>query len=360
MTWKDRFPKLAERAVSVMSDLAEVVVHVRSQPTPLTIAAVASRAVKAIRDATQQDPEVFYHDWHHIDLSPVSGFVLGLCEQSKLTKQEPSAQGKGRIVVADLHGIDIGWIVYDTWRSGPWIRRVEFVQSARAAVRTLIWGRIGSALRVHVPPFGDLMLREDRLIDSMPSMAADEIYQRCQRFIGAGHRRSVLLHGQPGTGKSHIIRQVATRSGQMTLRLHARDIERASGLPALIDLLEPGAVLIDDIDRLREPGSILEEIDEMRTGASLLLVTANDLSKLDPALLRPGRFDDVVHVATLDDGVLDRLLVDVPLAEAARLRRLPVAYVHEFLRHQDAFGHEAAIAAMAELEKRAGAAEVQP
>lgn len=149
-----------------------------------------------------------------------------------------------------------------------------------------------------------------------------------QKFftMGAKIPRGVLLVGSPGTGKTLLARAVAGEANVSFLHISGSDfVEMFVGVGAsrVRDLFEQGRkmapciIFIDELDavgRARGAGlggghdereqtlnQMLVEMDgfESKEGVIILAAT-NRPDVLDPALLRPGRFDRQVHVSLPD------------------------------------------------------------
>lgn len=144
--------------------------------------------------------------------------------------------------------------------------------------------------------------------------------------IGAKIPRGVLLVGPPGTGKTLIAKAVAGEAGVSFFHTSGSDfVEMFVGMGAarVRDLFDQGRkhapciLFIDEIDAVgRSRGSglggghdereqtlnqILVEMDGFETGTGVIVIAAtNRADVLDPALLRPGRFDRQVAI-TLPD-----------------------------------------------------------
>jgi cell division protease FtsH len=164
------------------------------------------------------------------------------------------------------------------------------------------------------------------------------------RSLGATIPKGVLLSGQPGTGKTLLARAVAGEANVPFFHLSASEfIEFIVGVGAsrVRDLFEtakkaaPAIIFIDELDaigRARGGGSIggvdereqtlnqiLTEMDGFTgTEGVVVLAATNRVDVLDPALLRPGRFDRRVTVSPPDqDGrrkILEVHTRKVPLA----------------------------------------------
>ena len=142
--------------------------------------------------------------------------------------------------------------------------------------------------------------------------------------LGARVPKGILLHGPPGTGKTLIAKAVATESGANFYSSSASAfVEMFAGLGAarIRKLFEearknaPSIVFIDELDAVgmtRMAGSfnrehdqtlnqLLVELDGFGPRDNVVVMGAsNRLQDLDPALLRPGRFDRQVHVSPPD------------------------------------------------------------
>jgi len=167
--------------------------------------------------------------------------------------------------------------------------------------------------------------------------------------LGGRIPKGVLVVGPPGTGKTLLARAIAGEAGVPFLSISGSDfVEMFVGVGAsrVRDLFEQGRknapciIFIDEIDavgRLRGAGlggghdereqtlnQLLVEMDGFETSEGVILVAAtNRPDVLDPALLRPGRFDRQVYVGRPDiKGRLEVLKVHskkVPLAPEVEL-----------------------------------------
>jgi len=158
------------------------------------------------------------------------------------------------------------------------------------------WGGENLFSLVQLAPAGNYVDRpSDDGIGPLESLA-----QRCKRFRNAGISRRVLFHGPPGCGKSTLARTTAIRIADgRVLRMDPKAVSSASNnvMYRMIDLLEPTVVLLDDMDRASGANGLLSFLADEQ-GDTITVGTVNALGQLDPALLRPGRFDEVIEVGT--------------------------------------------------------------
>src|ERR671916_593564 len=141
--------------------------------------------------------------------------------------------------------------------------------------------------------------------------------------LGAKVPKGILLHGPPGTGKTLLAKAVASESGATFYSQSASSfVEMFAGLGAarirrLFDEArknEPAILFIDELDavgaqrgsdnnseREQTLNQLLVEMDGFSSSGRLVVMAASNLlEKLDPALLRPGRFDRQVFVSPPD------------------------------------------------------------
>ena len=163
--------------------------------------------------------------------------------------------------------------------------------------------------------------------------------------IGAKIPKGVLLYGPPGTGKTLLARAVAGEAGVPFFSISGSDfVEMFVGVGAsrVRDLFEqakanaPAIIFVDEIDAVgRHRGAglggghdereqtlnqLLVEMDGFDVNGGVILIAAtNRPDILDPALLRPGRFDRQIVVDRPDLDGRERILKR-PRARASRSR----------------------------------------
>src|SRR5665213_3180772 len=141
--------------------------------------------------------------------------------------------------------------------------------------------------------------------------------------LGAKVPKGILLHGPPGTGKTLLAKAVAHESGaQFFAQSAAAFVEMFAGLGAarirrlfaIARKHEPAIIFIDELDAVggrrgmdisgekdQTLNQLLVEMDGFAASGRVVVIAASNLlEKLDPALLRPGRFDRQVFVAPPD------------------------------------------------------------
>jgi cell division protease FtsH len=151
--------------------------------------------------------------------------------------------------------------------------------------------------------------------------------------VGATVPQGILLHGPPGTGKTLLAKAVAHESrAQFFSQSASSFVEMFAGLGAArirrlfreARKAEPAIIFIDELDavgarrgsdnnseREQTLNQLLVEMDGFSSasaGRVVVMAASNLLEKLDPALLRPGRFDRQVFVSPPDVRGRERIL----------------------------------------------------
>lgn len=153
------------------------------------------------------------------------------------------------------------------------------------------------------------------------------------RRLGIRPAKGFLLYGPPGTGKTLLAKAVAKESEANFISVKSSDLlskwygeseQQLSRLFARARQVAPCVIFIDEIDSLvpargtsgNEPqvtarvvNTLLAEMDGMEELASVVLIGATNRPGLvDPALLRPGRLDELVYVGTPDAAGREHIL----------------------------------------------------
>ncbi|MEN9934070.1 MAG: hypothetical protein RLZZ387_649 [Chloroflexota bacterium] len=159
--------------------------------------------------------------------------------------------------------------------------------------------------------------------------------------VGLRPARGVLLHGPPGTGKTLIAKAVARQSGANFISvkgpqlytMYVGESERAvrevfrkarQAAPCVIffdeiDALAPSRGGLDHQTSARMVAQLLTEIDGVEGLRGVVVLAAtNRIDLVDPALLRPGRFDTLVELAPPDQAAREAIL-------RVHTRRMPLA-----------------------------------
>jgi hypothetical protein len=192
--------------------------------------------------------------------------------------------------------------------------------------------------------------------DILQSEIADKIAENTKRFLAVPEieARAILLYGPPGTGKSTAARYIAHVLKFRSLRIGYNILSDGNTLIQCLDILRPDLIIIDDIDRSPNNGSLLETLELLRKRTKVIIASANYPGKLDYAVLRPGRFDEAIKIHILDNAVIKRTIGEDAQNEEVfnLLRGLPIAYINEYALRKKVLGEKEAAKSIKELHDR--------
>ncbi|MBS1239777.1 MAG: family ATPase, partial [Proteobacteria bacterium] len=169
--------------------------------------------------------------------------------------------------------------------------------------------------------------------------------------IGIRPAKGFLLYGPPGTGKTMLAKAtareseanfIATKSSDLLSKWYGESEQQIARLFARARQVAPTVIFIDELDSLvpargggmgepqvteRVVNTILAEMDGLEELNNVVLIGATNRPNLiDPALLRPGRFDELIYVGTPDTAGRRRILAihtkGMPLAKDVDLESL--------------------------------------
>ncbi len=218
-------------------------------------------------------------------------------------------------------------------------------RSAAAATRAEIERlmRVHDAFRGQVLSFSESEHHGNELVSFLPRPAVtdqdvvlpDGVLETIEQHIigiadwsadllsaGQHLKRGLLLHGPPGTGKTHTVRYLTARLADSTvILLTGRSIRFIDQAAALARRLQPSMVVLEDVDLVATDRdftpdgnpllfSLLDAMDGVGADADVtFMLTTNRADILETALAdRPGRVDLAVEIPRPDDGCRKRLL----------------------------------------------------
>ncbi len=188
------------------------------------------------------------------------------------------------------------------------------------------------------------------------------------RRLGIRPAKGFLLYGPPGTGKTLLAKAVAreaeanfiaTKSSDLLSKWYGESEQQIARLFARARQVAPCILFIDELDSLvparggglgepqvteRVVNTILAEMDGLEELQSVVVIGAtNRPNMIDPALMRPGRFDELIYVGVPDRAGRRRILgiqtARMPLADdvdldavAARTERFTGADLEDVVR----------------------------
>lgn len=237
---------------------------------------------------------------------------------------------------------------------------VDKVEKAKEILKNELWKMMkdDNIVLRHVRRPGNndsnISLEVDDAFCPMPSKRASEYASYLKKCIDSGVARSVMLYGPPGTGKSTMARTIVNNLGLKSFRIRVEDIAdlETSAIFEAINIFEPDAVILDDFDRTSGQAALLETLEFFQRHVKLVIATVNNKNMLDDAILRPGRFDELVQIKKMDDDVVRSVLGKENEAYYDLLKDWPIAFIQEYVKRLRFMTPDEAEASVKELAQR--------
>ena len=199
---------------------------------------------------------------------------------------------------------------------------------------------------------------------ALPLGVDEELTQDLDRFLareawyadkGIPYKRGYLLHGPPGCGKSSLVRAISNHTQRDIYSINLGVLHDEQALRTCLGRIPRGAlVVMEDIDsmgrELKRSGAMcalklsgllnfLDGIDTVH--GQVVVITTNNISSLDPALLRPGRCDLTIRLGPCTEHVVQRMFqlffgetIDCP-RKVAWGKITPSEVMSQMYSHQD-------------------------
>jgi len=342
-----------KKALLVGAEMSPLFVHLE-KPSPAALVAVGAKLLTVVEHARKINFYDFIKSWKKFDAGPINEycFELALAQGllGPLKGVTPSWHGDN-LFEGDIHGVRVIWQKQSEYPlKNPWHEDNADISNA---LGRLIWESVGTKAKLQSRTNNSFQreIVPDDLSSVLPSKKGQDLFKDLQKYLERGRGRTVLLHGEPGTGKSQMMKYVASLAGGTSFRVDARDLANL-GLVKIFNLLQPSVILVDDLDRASNSSQILTEIELLREKKVLFLVSVNDPKLLDYAILRAGRFDEYIHIDKLDEEIISAKIKGVDEEAAKILRSMPIAYIDAYCDDVEMLGKERAFERIEEHKKR--------
>lgn len=239
--------------------------------------------------------------------------------------------------------------------------QMEHLEEAKRIIKQELWSMLknDNVVLRRVERKGDydncsVDFEIDDAFNPMPSKKASEYSSYLKKCIDAGVARSVLFFGPPGTGKSTTARTIISTLGLRSFRIRVEDVANisTSTIFEAISIFEPDSIIIDDFDRLGDQVAMLEVLEYFQRHTKLIIATVNDKRRLDDAILRPGRFDELLQIKSMDEEVVKNVLGEEHAESFELVKDWPIAFIQEFVKRRRFMTREEAEASTVELAQR--------
>ncbi|HSI19538.1 MAG TPA: CDC48 family AAA ATPase [Sphingomonas sp.] len=210
------------------------------------------------------------------------------------------------------------------------VTREDFLDALKRVQPSAMREVMVEAPRVRWDDVGGLDAAQERLKEGVELPLKDpDAFRR----MGIRPAKGFLLYGPPGTGKTLLAKAVAreaqanfiaTKSSDLLSKWYGESEQQIAKLFARARQVAPCVIFIDELDSLvparggglgepqvteRVVNTILAEMDGLEELQAVVVIGATNRPNLiDPALLRPGRFDELVYVGVPDQPGRRRIL----------------------------------------------------
>lgn len=280
-----------------------------------------------------------------------------------------SSDESSSIRIVDIDGIKAGYVLKTKLGTVDNVYvETDHLAAAREKIKSLLWEMYKDSnlvMRSRNEPrrsngYGgydegrSVVLEHDDAFNVMTSKRASEYSVYLKKCIDAGVNRSVMLYGPPGTGKSTMARTIINALNMRSFRIRVEDIASLSSATIFeaLSIFEPDAIVLDDFDRSMSQPQLLETLEYFQRHVKLVIATVNNRNELDEAILRPGRFDELVLINKMDDDVVMSVLGEEYKDAFDVVKEWPIAFIQEYVKRRKFMNSDEAIASTEELALR--------
>lgn len=170
----------------------------------------------------------------------------------------------------------------------------------------LVFEKFNNRIYIHINEQGKVVCGQlEQTIDQKTYVLDQKLFDQMSKEIAiakkVGVQRSYLLDGLPGCGKTTFCMELSSRISGRVLKIDSAVFVKLAfaNIKNFIESFNVDFIIVDDIDRIRsgDMASFFYCLEAVKNYSRkpTLLATSNNLHKMDPAILRPGRFEDIVQ-----------------------------------------------------------------
>lgn len=359
---------LLQRGIETVGLIGEAV----TKPGPITVTKAAMSIARTLTTSDLYYGEVLDpKQWKPMFPSCIKTQLLEVLEPRVTSKVNVSSDGTTiAYLITAAGGVRIGWVKDgDESVATEILAHVDGFDKSVEFARRLLWNTVDSSrivLSSALPndgskqarrrggDYGQLRVSTDDLVLAADSKFSTEYAKYLKAHSELGHNRTVLFYGPPGTGKSTIARTLCENLKLRSLRVRVEDVGSLGSEPVveMMNIFSPDVVIFDDLDRAMSQVALLETLENLHKRVPFVFATVNHIESLQQALIRPGRFDELIEIKTLDEAAIRKVLGEEYMDSFEAVKDWPIAFINEYILRRKVLGKEKALSALDELRAR--------
>lgn len=255
--------------------------------------------------------------------------------------------------LADIEGVRFGWLVYNEDTEKVFVLKEDLDKYIKV-LEKIFWEKYSSGHVVLGMSGQNFYVKEDvSCVNFHTTQRGREYAEELKLYSDQGYSRSMLFYGPPGTGKSNLVKSIAYHLKLRTIRINNLSELSTDVVSSILELFNPDAIILEDIDNVpaKNISDILDKLEGFNKSKKMIFGTANEVSQLDNALLRPERFDEVNEIRYLEEAVVLELVGgDEEIFEL--VKGFPAVFITEIMKRIKIKGREKALLTLKDLTDR--------
>ena len=328
--------KVGARVVKAAANAALTMRELKGA-APAALVRFVAEAVEGIADG-----DLAYHEflmgWERIG---VHDFMVDTLKDvfDATPKRDLSNQGSSHLKEFSIDGIKFRYTEESTYTGALFCHESD-VEQVGHVLRRLFWAKYQGCVMLvpHMTSRYGAQIRAGDLSYARPTGRGTEAVTKLRKYLAAGKTRALLFKGAAGTGKTTCAAFIAKSVGKRVLVIRPDTLASMRGIYTIVDSTRPDVVLIDELDRSESQSAQMSTWEALRRRCPVILATVNHTDKLDFAMLRPGRFDEVLEFNGIPAEVRAEILATLYSAEMRTLYErntgieLTAAYLDEWVK----------------------------
>jgi nucleoside-triphosphatase THEP1 len=281
-------------------------------------------------------------------------FVFNLLknENHHINKVARNEQGETAYIIT-IDGISFGACAFNNKCEKIYVHQSN-LNDYEALLAKLFWQQFETNRIVIGCKSNEIYSREEFHEPIFATQKASELASTISVYTDHGISRSILFYGPPGSGKSNLAKSIISKLDYKSIRIKNLDGICLDSVYLILKVFNPDAIILEDIDSMEmsDMSVILDKLETFNRQGKLIIATANNPTRMESAIIRPGRFDEVIEINILEKEAVYNLIGSDDHAIYTLVKDWPAAFILELMKRIKAKGKEAALAEIKDLTSR--------